>query len=252
MNGLGSIYLFSCSCCASGIKAERARWYISSTPISLDCTHILAYFLLQFFPTCLPLLLLLCPLLPSRPLSCSFARTSVLLCLIIWLSSTSIRCIYLVSLLPFVVVFTSLLQKYLEAHKDELIKDKEFKEIVFKARSTVEKKFHTNASKQPIHKVLKTITGWVQSEWHVVESGPPASAPTSPHCDVLLSPLSFFFNYLFGFFQTPVTRSKGKARALKRSPAIVDSGSESANGEPDKVADHSDSKSESIKVRFLL
>ena len=91
-----------------------------------------------------------------------------------------------------------LLQKYLEAHKDELLKDKEFKEIVFKAHSTVEKKFHTNASKQPIHKVLKTITGWVQSERHVVESGPPASAPTGPRREVFLF-LPFSFLVLIWF-----------------------------------------------------
>ncbi|PBK60835.1 hypothetical protein ARMSODRAFT_981928 [Armillaria solidipes] len=120
--------------------------------------------------------------------------------------------------------------KYLEAHKDELIKDKELKETIFSARRTVEKKYHTDASKQPIHKVLKTITGWVQSERHSVEAVPPASAPTGPRRE------------------TPVTRSKGKARALKKSPAIVDSGSESEDGEPDKVANPSDSESDSVKI----
>ncbi len=188
MNGLGSIYLFSCSCCASGIKAEQARWYVLSTTIYLDCAHILAHFLLHPFPTCLPLLLLSCPLSLSRPLSHSFAKTSVVLHLIIWLSSTSIQCAFLASSLLFVAILTSFLQKYLEAHKD-----KEFKKIIFKAHSTVKKKFHTNTLKQPIHKVLKTITGWVQSEWHIVKLGPPASAPTSPRCDVFLFLLSFFF-----------------------------------------------------------
>ncbi|PBK58519.1 hypothetical protein ARMSODRAFT_983775 [Armillaria solidipes] len=119
--------------------------------------------------------------------------------------------------------------KYLEAHKD-----KELKETIFSAHRTVEKKYRTDASKQPIHKVLKTITGWVQSERHSVEAVPPASAPTGPRRE------------------TPVTRSKGKARALKKSPAIVDSGSESEDGEPDKVADPSDSESDSVKVRFFL
>ncbi|PBL04602.1 hypothetical protein ARMGADRAFT_1071039 [Armillaria gallica] len=107
--------------------------------------------------------------------------------------------------------------KYLEAHKDKLIKDKEFKEIIFKAHSTIEKKFHINTLKQSIHKVLKTITGWVQSEQHVVKSGPPVSAPTGPCHNTL------------------VTCSKGKARILKKSPAIIDSGSESAGGKPDKI-----------------
>ncbi len=213
MNGLGSIYLISCSCCASGIKAERAHWYIPSTTIYLACTRILAYFLLQPFPTCLPLLLLLCLLLPSRPLSRSFARTSVLLCLIVWLSSTSIWCVFLVSSLPFVVVLTSFLQKYLEAHKDELIKDKEFKEIIFKARSTVKKKFHTNTLKQPIHKVLKTITGWVQSEQHIVKSGPPASAPTGPRRDV------FLFLFLF-LLHTHLVSSRLRLLAAKAKPAL--------------------------------
>ncbi|SJL19057.1 uncharacterized protein ARMOST_22664 [Armillaria ostoyae] len=121
--------------------------------------------------------------------------------------------------------------KYLEAHKDELIKDKELKETIFSARRAVEKKYRTDASKQPIHKVLKTITGWVQSERHSVEAVPPASAPTGPH---------------------PHYSQQGKARALKKSPAIVDSGSESEDGEPDKVADPSDSESDSVKVRFFL
>ncbi len=217
MNGLGSIYLFSCSCCASGIKAERARWYLPSTPISLDCTCVLAYFLLQLFPTCLPLLLLLCPLSLSRPLSHSFARTSALLHLIIWLSSTSIQCIYLVSSLPFIVVFTSLLQKYLKAHKDKLLKDKEFKEFIFNACSTVEKKFHTNTSKQPIHKVLKTITDWVQSEQHVIESGCPASAPTGPRHDVLLSPLSFFFILIWFILDSIYSQQRQSPRSQEVS-----------------------------------
>ncbi|SJL18321.1 uncharacterized protein ARMOST_21907 [Armillaria ostoyae] len=107
--------------------------------------------------------------------------------------------------------------KYLKAHKDELIKDKELKETIFSARRAVEKKYRTDVSKQPIHKVLKTITGWVQSERHSVEVVPPASAPTGPRRE------------------TSITRSKGKARALKKSPAIVDSGSESEDGEPDKI-----------------
>ncbi|SJL00938.1 uncharacterized protein ARMOST_04254 [Armillaria ostoyae] len=107
--------------------------------------------------------------------------------------------------------------KYLEAHRDELIKDKELKETIFSARRAVEKKYRTDASKQPIHKVLKTITGWVQSERHSVDAVPPASAPTGPRR------------------KTPITRSKGKAHALKKSPAIVDSSSESENGEPDKI-----------------
>ncbi|PBK66586.1 hypothetical protein ARMSODRAFT_1021383 [Armillaria solidipes] len=54
--------------------------------------------------------------------------------------------------------------KYLKAHKDELIKDKELKKTIFSARHVVKKKYRTDVSKQPIHKVLKTITGWVQSE----------------------------------------------------------------------------------------
>ncbi|SJL13050.1 uncharacterized protein ARMOST_16487 [Armillaria ostoyae] len=104
-----------------------------------------------------------------------------------------------------------------EAHKDELIKDKELKETIFSARHAVKKKYRTDASKQPIHKVLKTITRWVQSECHSVEVVPPASAPTGPRRE------------------TPITHNKGKARALKKSPAIVDSGSESEDGEPDKI-----------------
>ncbi|SJL18607.1 uncharacterized protein ARMOST_22204 [Armillaria ostoyae] len=137
--------------------------------------------------------------------------------------------------------------KYLEAHKDELIKDKELKETIFSARHTVEKKYRADASKQPIHKVLKTITRWVQSERHSVKAVPPASAPTGPCREIFLF-LWFIGTVLISSLQTPVTRSKGKARALKKSPAIVNSGSESEDGEPDKVADPSDSESDSVKM----
>ncbi len=60
-----------------------------------------------------------------------------------------------------------------------MAKDKDLKESVFRARTAVEKEYHTNASKQPIHKVLKTITGWVQSERSQVNDGG-ASAPSVP------------------------------------------------------------------------
>ncbi len=60
-----------------------------------------------------------------------------------------------------------------------MAKDKDLKESVFCACTTVEKEFHTNTSKQPTHKVLKTITGWVQSECSQVNDGG-ASAPSVP------------------------------------------------------------------------
>ncbi|KAK0474347.1 hypothetical protein IW261DRAFT_1422937 [Armillaria novae-zelandiae] len=85
---------------------------------------------------------------------------------------------------------------YLERYKWELIQDKELKDSVFRARTAVEKEHHTNASKQPIHRVLKAITGWIQSEHSQATDSPPAGAPTGPRRD----PKS----------AGPTTRSKGK------------------------------------------
>ncbi len=75
------------------------------------------------------------------------------------------------------------LQSHLEHYKVELAKDKDLKESVFRARTAVEKEYHTNTSKQPIHKVLKTITGWVQSKRSQVNDGGASvpSVPTGPH-----------------------------------------------------------------------
>ncbi|SJL11272.1 uncharacterized protein ARMOST_14675 [Armillaria ostoyae] len=103
--------------------------------------------------------------------------------------------------------------KYLKAHKD-----KEFKETIFSACHTVEKKYCTDTLKQPIYKVWKTITGWVQLECQAVEAAPAAAAAPSGPCH-----------------KTPITHSKGKACALKKSPAIIDSGFESDDGKPDKI-----------------
>ncbi|KAG7446090.1 uncharacterized protein BT62DRAFT_920131 [Guyanagaster necrorhizus] len=41
---------------------------------------------------------------------------------------------------------------HLEHYKSKLTKDKNLKELVFHACTAIEKEFHTNASKQPIHK----------------------------------------------------------------------------------------------------
>ncbi|KAK0466490.1 hypothetical protein IW261DRAFT_1574648 [Armillaria novae-zelandiae] len=72
---------------------------------------------------------------------------------------------------------------YLKCYKRELIQDKELIDSVFHACTAIKKEHHTNASKQPIHKVLKVITGWIQSEHSQVTEGPPAGTPTGPCLD---------------------------------------------------------------------
>ncbi|KAK0207387.1 hypothetical protein IW262DRAFT_1469477 [Armillaria fumosa] len=129
------------------------------------------------------------------------------------------------------------LQEYtghLEHYKNELIKDKELKESVFRARTAIEKEYQTNVSKQPIHKILKAITGWVQSERSQVTDGPPAGAPTGPRRDSKLA--------------GAVTRSKGKGCSTHRSHATINNDSEDDYYEADKVAAHFDSDAESIKM----
>ncbi|KAK0471741.1 hypothetical protein IW261DRAFT_1424838 [Armillaria novae-zelandiae] len=101
---------------------------------------------------------------------------------------------------------------YLERYKWELIQDKELKDSVFHTRTAVKKEHHTNVSKQPIHRVLKAITGWIQSERSQATDGPPAGAPTGPHHD----PKS----------AGPTTRSKGKGHATRRSHATINSNSD--------------------------
>ncbi|KAK0473623.1 hypothetical protein IW261DRAFT_1569709 [Armillaria novae-zelandiae] len=76
------------------------------------------------------------------------------------------------------------MQSYLEHYKAELLKDKELKDSVFKAHTGIEREYHANASKQPIHRILKTITGWIQIEHSQGAKGPPAGAPTGPRRDL--------------------------------------------------------------------
>ncbi|KAK0477665.1 hypothetical protein IW261DRAFT_1420942 [Armillaria novae-zelandiae] len=123
---------------------------------------------------------------------------------------------------------------YLECYKRELIQDKELKDSVFRARTAVEKEHHTNASKQPLHRVLKAITGWIQSECSQVTDSPPAGAPTGPRRD----PKS----------AGPTTRSKGKGCATWRSRTTINSDSDEDDDGLDQVAPHSDSDVESIKM----
>ncbi|SJL00945.1 uncharacterized protein ARMOST_22689 [Armillaria ostoyae] len=125
---------------------------------------------------------------------------------------------------------------HLEHYKVELAKDKDLKESVFRARTAVEKEFHTNASKQPIHKVLKTITGWVQSERSQVNDGGASvpAIPTGPRRDSRSTGAT--------------TRSKGKGRSTRRSRATIESESDDDYDDPDKVAANSDSEAESIKM----
>ncbi len=95
------------------------------------------------------------------------------------------------------------LWSHLEHYKVELAKDKDLKESVFCACTAIEKEFHTNMSKQPIHKVLKTITGWVQSECSQVNDGGASapSVPAGPHresksvssCPCVFLPSSFLY-----------------------------------------------------------
>ncbi|KAK0486446.1 hypothetical protein IW261DRAFT_1559853 [Armillaria novae-zelandiae] len=123
---------------------------------------------------------------------------------------------------------------YLERYKQELIQDKELKDSVFHARTAVKKEHHTNASKQPIHRVLKAITGWIQSEHSQVTNSPPAGAPTGPRRDPKLA--------------GPTTRSKGKGHATQQSCTTIDSDSDEDDDGPDQVAPHSDSDAESLKT----
>ncbi|KAK0477660.1 hypothetical protein IW261DRAFT_1565997 [Armillaria novae-zelandiae] len=123
---------------------------------------------------------------------------------------------------------------YLECYKWELIQDKELKDSVFRARTAIEKEHHTNASKQPLHRVLKAITGWIQSECSQATDGPPAGAPTGPRRD----PKS----------AGPTTHSKGKGCATRRLCATIDSDSDSDDDGLDQVAPQSDSDVESIKM----
>ncbi|KAK0459884.1 hypothetical protein IW261DRAFT_1642691 [Armillaria novae-zelandiae] len=119
---------------------------------------------------------------------------------------------------------------YLEHYKAELLKDKELKDSVFKACTGIKREYHANASKQPIHRVLKTITGWIQIERSQGAEGPPAGAPTGPHRDPKL------------------IHGKGKAHSTRRSCATIDSESESKYNDVDKVAANSDSDGDSIKA----
>ncbi|KAG7447314.1 uncharacterized protein BT62DRAFT_919224 [Guyanagaster necrorhizus] len=131
------------------------------------------------------------------------------------------------------------LQEYtshLEHYKSELTKDKDLKELIFHACTAIEKEFHTNTSKQPIHKVLKTITGWVQSErGQLADGGPGApSIPTGPCHDPKSAGV--------------IARNKGKGRAIRRSRVTVDTESDDDEDDPDKVVVYSDSDTESIKM----
>ncbi|KAK0476023.1 hypothetical protein IW261DRAFT_1421817 [Armillaria novae-zelandiae] len=101
---------------------------------------------------------------------------------------------------------------YLEHYKRELIQDMELKDSVFCTRTAVEKEHHTNASKQPIHRVLKAITGWIQSEHSQATEGAPAGAPTGPRRDPKLT--------------GPTIHSKGKGCATQRSCTTIDSDSD--------------------------
>ncbi|KAK0460865.1 hypothetical protein IW261DRAFT_1428655 [Armillaria novae-zelandiae] len=112
---------------------------------------------------------------------------------------------------------------YLEHYKAELLKDKELKDCVFKARTSIEREYHVNASKQPIHRILKTITSWIQIERNQSAEGPPAGAPTGPCRD----PKSI--------------RGKGKARSTRHSHTTIDSDSEDDYDDVDKVAANSES-----------
>ncbi|KAK0468561.1 hypothetical protein IW261DRAFT_1573795 [Armillaria novae-zelandiae] len=123
---------------------------------------------------------------------------------------------------------------YLERYKWELIQDKELKDSVFCARTANEKEHHTNALKQPIHRVLKAITGWIQSERSQATDGPPAGAPTDPRHD----PKS----------AGPTTHSKGKGHATRQLRATIDSDSDEDDDGLDQVAPHSDSDAESLKM----
>ncbi|SJL01308.1 uncharacterized protein ARMOST_04628 [Armillaria ostoyae] len=125
---------------------------------------------------------------------------------------------------------------YLEHYKVELAKDKDLKESVFHTCTAVEKEFHTNASKQPIHKMLKTITGWVQSERSQVNDGGASvpSIPTGLHHDSRSTGA------------TP--HSKGKGHSTCCSCATIKSESDGDYDDQDKVAANSDSEAESIKM----
>ncbi|KAK0218042.1 hypothetical protein IW262DRAFT_1463444 [Armillaria fumosa] len=105
--------------------------------------------------------------------------------------------------------------EYLKHYKEELIKDKEFQETIFKARSMVEKKYQANALKQPIHKVLKTITGWVQSECQAVKAAPATMTPTGPRHNANSAP-----------------HGKGKAYSVKKLALIIETDSEDDDAEP--------------------
>ncbi|KAG7443798.1 uncharacterized protein BT62DRAFT_921728 [Guyanagaster necrorhizus] len=107
---------------------------------------------------------------------------------------------------------------HLEHYKSELTRDKDLKESVFHACTAIEKEFHTNASKQSIYKVLKTITGWVQSE-----QGQLADARV-------------------------IACNKGKGCTICHSHVTIDTESDDDEDDPDKVAVHSDSDTESIKM----
>ncbi|KAG7443284.1 uncharacterized protein BT62DRAFT_922064 [Guyanagaster necrorhizus] len=112
------------------------------------------------------------------------------------------------------------LQEYtshLEHYKSKLTRDKDLKELVFHTHTAIEKEFHTNASKQPNHKVLKTIMRWVQND------GPGApSLPTGPYYDPKLARV--------------IACNKGKDCAIHHSCVTVDTESDDDKDDPDKIA----------------